>query len=101
MTKIHIALAVDDLDATIEDYSRRLHADPVTVAPDRYALWRTPVLNLSVTVTPGAGQRLRHLGFEDDALEPGEDTDVNGIVWERFSAAAQAAEIAAVYGPTT
>jgi hypothetical protein len=44
-------LAVDDLDATIRDYSERLGADPVAVVPGKYALWRTAEVNLSVTAT--------------------------------------------------
>lgn len=98
MRRIHIALAVDDLTATIEDYTRRLGAPPVVVIPDRYALWRTEEVNLSVTA-PRTGERLRHLGFEDDRVTAmTADTDGNGLTWESFTAEQQDAEINEVYG---
>jgi len=56
-------------------------------------------VNLSVRVVAGGGERLRHLGFEDeDAEAMTASTDVNGLVWEHFSAEQQAGEIEAVYG---
>ena len=80
MRRIHIALAVDDLEASVLDHSRRLGAEPVAVVA-------------------GGGERLRHLGFEDDdAATMTASTDVNGLVWEHFSAEQQAGEIEAVYG---
>lgn len=102
MRRIHIALAVDNIDASIADYTRRLEAEPAVVVPNRYALWRTPEVNLSITIGPvGPGSRLRHLGFEDDdAPEPSQTADVNSIVWERFTAEQQDTEIDAAYGPT-
>jgi catechol 2,3-dioxygenase-like lactoylglutathione lyase family enzyme len=102
MRRLHVALAVDDLDATIRDYRERLGADPVAVVPGTYALWRTPEVNLSVNAVAGPGvvQRLRHLGFEDDtAPAASESVDVNGITWEAFNAAWQDAGIVEVYGP--
>ena len=59
-----------------------------------YALWRTAGLNFSIRkVEEGVGQ-LRHCGWED-ASAPSfrAATDVNGIVWETFTAAQQADEI--------
>lgn len=100
MRRLHVALAVDDLDATIRDYRERLGADPVAVVPGKYALWRTPEVNLSVNCDAGTEQRLRHLGFEDDAATAKSETvDVNGIMWETFDGAWQDAGIVEVYGP--
>ncbi|HEX4081432.1 MAG TPA: hypothetical protein VHX40_00595 [Acidimicrobiales bacterium] len=107
--RFHLALAVDDLDATIADYTVRLGEAPAVVVDGRYAVWRTPEVNLSVAVAvavvpdagpgPATGQRLRHVGFEDDDAVAGPRTvDVNGVEWERFSLVHQDAEIARVYG---
>ena len=97
---LHIALAVDDLDATILDYCERLGADPLVIVPGRYALWRTEEVNLSVSCDAPQGQRLRHLGFEDDAVgAKTKNPDVNGLTGESFTAAQQDAEIDRTYGP--
>lgn len=95
MKKIHLALATNDMEATIADYSRRLGCHPCVVVPHEYALWRTTIFNLSVRrdslCSPG---ELRHLGFEDaTATAFTQSTDVNGIIWENFTAEQQAAEI--------
>ena len=99
MKKLHLALTTVDLARSVEDYSERLGCRPAVVIGEDYALWRTDSLNLSLRRDPDspAGQ-LRHLGWEDPAA-PGfsSDIDVNGIVWERFSADEQAAEIEAVW----
>ena len=99
MKRLHIALASADITATVADYTARLGCAPVVVIADEYALWRTDGLNLSVrrdaNCRPG---ELRHLGFEDPAAsEFTATTDVNGIVWERFTAELQAAEIEAAW----
>lgn len=100
MRRIHIALAVDSLEETIVDYTRRLGEAPVAVVPGKYALWRTPQVNLSVNADVDQVQRLRHLGFEDDSVtEKTEDHDVNGIMWESFSPAWQDQGLVRVYGP--
>lgn len=93
--KLHIAIATDKIEATIEDYTARLGMPPCSFIPGEYALWRTKTLNLSVrqddSCKPG---ELRHLGWEDEsATEFSQDIDVNGIVWERFNAQDQADEI--------
>jgi hypothetical protein len=49
-----VALAVDDLEASIRDYSERLGAAPVAVVPGAYALWRTAHVNLSVNCDPSS-----------------------------------------------
>lgn len=101
MRRIHVALSVHDLEATIADYSVRLGAPPVAVVPGTYALWRAPEVNLSVHAAAPGSERLRHLGFEDDAaVTKTEELDVNGITWERFSPAWQDRGIVEVYGPT-
>jgi hypothetical protein len=95
MRKLHLAIATDKIEQTIEDYSQRLGEAPCSTVAGEYALWRTATLNVSVrqdlTCSPG---ELRHLGWEDpDAESFSQDTDVNGIVWERFNAQQQADEI--------
>ena len=95
MNKLHIAISTDKIEETVSDYTIRLGAEPCTYIENEYALWRTDFLNVSirqdVKCTPG---ELRHLGWEDSsAQEFSQDTDVNGIVWERFSAQQQADEI--------
>lgn len=95
MRKLHIAISTNKIDETIKDYSARLEAAPCSIVPGEYALWRTESLNVSIrydtNCNPGS---LRHLGWEDpDASEFSHETDVNGIVWEEFSAQQQANEI--------
>lgn len=95
MKKLHIAIATNRIEETIKDYSVRLGMEPCSFVENEYALWRTDSLNVSVrqdaTCKPG---ELRHLGWEDpSATEFSQDTDVNGIVWERFNAHQQADEI--------
>lgn len=95
MKRLHIAIATNRIEETIKDYTARLGIEPCSFIPNEYALWRTDSLNVSVrqdpTCKPG---ELRHLGWEDpSAPEFSKDTDVNGIVWERFNAQHQAEEI--------
>lgn len=95
MKKLHIAISTDKIEATVSDYTIRFGEEPCSYIPNEYALWRTESLNVSIrqdaSCTPG---ELRHLGWEDSsAPEFSQETDVNGIVWERFSAQQQADEI--------
>lgn len=95
MRKLHLAISTADVAKTVEDYSRRLACEPCVLVPGEYALWRTDTINFSVrldsAVAPGS---LRHLGWEDSRAQKFSiDTDVNGIVWENFSAKQQADEI--------
>lgn len=95
MKKLHIAISTNKIDETVKDYSARLGVEPCSYIANEYALWRTEFLNLSIrqdtSCKPG---ELRHLGWEDPtAKEFSQDTDVNGIVWEHFSAKHQADEI--------
>lgn len=97
--RLHVALAVRDLQATITDYSARLGAEPVAVVPAKYALWRTPEVNLSVNADGDPTQPLRHLGFEDDSVtETTMETDVNGLRWESFHPRWQQESITTAYG---
>jgi catechol 2,3-dioxygenase-like lactoylglutathione lyase family enzyme len=97
--RVHIALAVPDLRAAIEEYTKRLGVEPTTITGGQYALLLAPILNLSVTLVPGAPAKVRHLGFEDDsAHESMSETDPNGLTWEHFTLEQQAREIIKHYG---
>ncbi len=94
MRRIHIALAISDLDDAIADIRSRLGVAPCVVVPDAYALFRTTSVNLSLTVNTEQAGQLRHLGIEDPkakafVTESGPD----GFIWERFTAEQQADEI--------
>ncbi len=95
MKKIHIAIGVADIARSIEDYSRRFGCAPCAVVPGKYALWRTDGVNFSIRrVDAQEVGKLRHLGWEvADASGFSKETDVNGVVWERFCADAQQREI--------
>lgn len=99
MKKLHLAIATQDIAATVKDYSERLNAKPCLIVEGEYALWRTDTLNLSIrqdnNFAPGS---LRHLGWEDSAAtEMTSETDVNGILWERFTKEQQAEEIKEIW----
>ena len=95
MKKLHIAISTNEIGQSVQDYTDRLGVKPCSVVPGQYALWRTESLNISIrqdaSCKPG---ELRHLGWEDpSATEFSQDSDVNGITWERFTAGQQADEI--------
>lgn len=95
MKKLHIAISTSRVEDTIADYSARLGVAPCSFVAGEYALWRTESLNVSIrhdaSCPPGT---LRHLGWEDpEAATSSEEVDVNGIIWERFTAEQQADEI--------
>ena len=97
--RFHIALAVANLDESIADYSGRLGQPPSAVVPGQYAMWRTDLLNFSINEKPEKAGQLRHVGFEDDAVEGySSSLDVNGLEWELFSAAEQDRRIVGTYG---
>jgi catechol 2,3-dioxygenase-like lactoylglutathione lyase family enzyme len=99
MKRFHIAIAVRDLDASIADYSERLGRRPSAVVPGKYAMWRTDLLNFSINEMPERAGQLRHVGFEDDAVQSYSNShDVNGIEWECFSANEQDQRIVQAYG---
>lgn len=99
MKRFHISIAVADFAASLADYSRRLGCGPCTVQDGRYALWRTELLNFSISCKPGQQTGVvRHIGFEDDSLQGmREEQDVNGITWEYFSPEAQDEETRAKF----
>lgn len=100
MKRFHIALAVADLQQSIDDYSARLGQVPTAVVSGTYAMWRTETLNFSINQAPERAGQLRHLGFEDDSASGFTKTrDVNGIEWELFPADEQDALITSTYGP--
>ncbi|MFM0732007.1 hypothetical protein PQQ52_16105 [Paraburkholderia sediminicola] len=99
MKRFHIALAVASLDASIEDYTRRLDQPPTAVVPGRYAMWRTDLLNFSINEMPDKAGQLRHVGFEDDEVQGySSSKDVNGLEWELFSVEEQDRRIVSTYG---
>jgi hypothetical protein len=92
--KFHIAVAVNNIEATVLEYSRRLGAPPVLVVANEYALWRTETLNFSIRKTNDAPGSVRHVGWEDPAATGfTRETDANGLLWERFTPQDQHEEI--------
>jgi hypothetical protein len=97
-SRIHIALAVENLQESIADYSQRLGVTPSWIATNKYALFRTDTLNLSLSVNPAKAGQLRHLGFENDTItDYSQEQDVNGIKWEYFNKQQQEQEILEFY----
>ena len=95
MKRFHISVSVENFDAAITDYTARLGVTPCVVKPNRYALWRTDILNFSISRKPNQPAGIiRHVGFENDnETHFREETDSAGIVWEYFSYAQQQKEI--------
>ena len=92
--KFHIAIAVKDIEATVQEYSRRLDTTPTLVVADEYALWRTEALNFSIRKTKDTPGTVRHVGWEDPAAVGfTRETDANGLLWECFTEQEQQAEI--------
>ena len=103
MKRFHIALGVSDVESSADDYSQRLGCLPDLLIPGEYALWRTDAVNVSIRkVSHEEGTALRHLGWEDP-LSPtfSAERDVNGILWECFTADQQAAEIRRAWPSTS
>lgn len=99
MKRFHIALAVQNLEISIDDYSKRLGQSPNAVVPGKYAMWRTDLLNFSISEMPEHTGQLRHIGFEDSEAQGFSSTpDVNGIEWELFSERGQDEKIVEIYG---
>mgnify|MGYP003323957958 CR=1 FL=1 len=94
MKRLHIALAVKDLEISIAQYTKILNSQPLVIAKGQYALWRTDEVNLSVSEKPDEAGQLRHLGFEDpEASDMSVVYDNDGFMWERFTAKQQREEI--------
>jgi catechol 2,3-dioxygenase-like lactoylglutathione lyase family enzyme len=70
VSRIQLALDVDDLDASIAFYSRLLGAEPAKIRPG-YANFAVtdPPLKLVLIESPGRGGGLNHLGVEVDSVE--------------------------------
>jgi catechol 2,3-dioxygenase-like lactoylglutathione lyase family enzyme len=99
MKRFHIALAVSDLNASIDDYSARLGQPPQAVVTGTYAMWRTDQLNFSIRQQPDRRGQLCNFGFEDDdATGFTSEVDANGIPWERFSTVEQDLQVILAYG---
>lgn len=99
--RFHIAIAVEDIQLSIAEYSKRLGSEPVVVVKNEYALWRTSFLNLSIRKT-GTNPGIRHIGWEDAAAGGFvREIDINGLVWEHFSAPQQAEEIRRIWPGTS
>ena len=101
--KFHVALSVADIEASVGEYSKRLKCAPQVVVRGEYALWRTETLNFSSrkTAESEAG-KLRHVGWEDsDASAFEVQSDINGVLWERFSADQQRDEILSIWPTAT
>ena len=98
MQKLHIALAVRNLETAFAEYNQRSNCPPVAIASNRYALWRTDILNLSITQNSKKAGTLRHLGYEDsEVVEMFSEYDEDGIEWEYFTAQQQRQEILKYY----
>lgn len=81
MKRLHVNLAVDDLERTVDFYSALFAAPPTVLKPD-YAKWMLddPRVNFSVS-TRGNGAGVHHLGIQV------EDADELDEVYGRLQAA--------------
>jgi catechol 2,3-dioxygenase-like lactoylglutathione lyase family enzyme len=70
MSRVQLALNVDDLDGAIAFYSKLFNAEPTKVKPG-YANFAIadPPLKLVLLENPGQGGTLNHLGVEVDSSE--------------------------------
>lgn len=94
MKRLHVALAVKNLETSIAEYTKILSSKPLIIVKGQYALWRTDEVNLSLSEKPDEAGQLRHLGFEDpQTLEMTVTHDSDGFMWERFTAEQQRQEI--------
>ena len=68
MSRVQLALTVDDLEASVAFYSRLFSAEPAKRRPGyaNFAL-TDPPLKLVLIEAPGAGGRTDHLGVEVDS----------------------------------
>ena len=69
MKRLHVNLAVKDLDQSVRFYSTLFAAEPTVLKPD-YAKWMLddPRVNFAIS-TRGAAQGLDHLGIQVDSRE--------------------------------
>jgi catechol 2,3-dioxygenase-like lactoylglutathione lyase family enzyme len=81
MTRLHVHVAVNDLDQSIRFYSAMFGAEP-TVLKDDYAKWMVDEPRVNFAISSGADQvGIRHLGVQADSL------DELGEVYGRMKAA--------------
>jgi catechol 2,3-dioxygenase-like lactoylglutathione lyase family enzyme len=82
MSRIQLALNVDDLDASVAFYAKLFGVDPAKVRPG-YANFAVadPPLKLVLLENPGAGGTLNHLGVEAVDVEAvdAEQTRLTGL----------------------
>lgn len=97
--KFHLALSVVDIESSVDEYTKRLSCVPQVVVPGEYALWRTDTLNFSIRKAPESeAGKLRHLGWEDPGASAFDaQSDINGVLWERFTAEQQRDEILSIW----
>ncbi|GAA5155867.1 cadmium-induced metalloenzyme CadI [Nocardioides marinquilinus] len=82
MSRLQLALNVDDLDASVAFYTALLDAEPTKVRPG-YANFAVadPPLKLVLVETPGRGGTINHLGVEVA------DTDAVDVAQTRLAGA--------------
>lgn len=82
MKRVHVHVAVDDLDRSIGFYSALFGADPTVRKPD-YAKWMLddPRVNFAISTGRDDGKGVRHLGIQVENL------DELGDVYGRLKAA--------------
>ena len=98
MKRLHLALGVADISFSIKEYTSRLGQIPIVIIKDKYALFRTDTLNVSIRKVDSSEIGLRHLGWEDSThVQFVEEADCNGITWEYFSKNTQIKEILDVW----
>jgi catechol 2,3-dioxygenase-like lactoylglutathione lyase family enzyme len=70
VSRVQLALDVDDLDTAVAFYTRLLGVEPAKVRPG-YANFAVadPPLKLVLLENPGRGGQLNHLGIEVDSTE--------------------------------
>ena len=70
MSRVQLALNVDDLDAAVNFYSKLFDAEPAKVKPGyaNFALAEPP-LKLVLIESPGRGGTVNHLGVEVETSE--------------------------------
>jgi catechol 2,3-dioxygenase-like lactoylglutathione lyase family enzyme len=78
MKRLHVHIAVDDIEQSVRFYSALFAAEPMVQKPD-YAKWMLddPRVNLAIS-TQGAKRGLDHLGIQV------EDRDELGVVYGRL-----------------
>lgn len=70
MNRLHIHIAVEDLDQSVRFYTTLLGAKPNVTKGD-YAKWLLddPAVNLAISVRPGMAAGVNHLGIQADSAE--------------------------------